>query len=298
MLKDYLQLQFIVIILGLTAILGRLVSVDIYTLVLLRTGLASAGMAFILYSQRKTFRVVKKDLKLLILVGCVIAVHWLCFFGSARLSTVSVSLIAFSTTSFFTSIIEPIYFRRKMSLFELFLGVMVIVGIACIFTFESEYLYGILVGLFGALLSSVFNIMNAKLTHRVEAKVINFYELSAAFMFVTLVMLLSTFFGWFDISFSLPRGQDWLWIVILGLGCTLYPNLIVLDLLKRFSAFTINLSLNMEPVYGILFAILVFGEKEKMSLGFYIGAAIILSTIVLHYGYTKHKKSLAAMQQG
>lgn len=298
MLKDYLQLHFIVLILGFTAILGRLVTVDVYTLVLLRTGLASSGMALILFLRKNSFKVASSDFRLLVMVGCVIAIHWLCFFGSARLATVSVSLIVFSTTSFFTSIIEPIYHKRKISYFEVLLGIMVIVGIACIFTFEPQYLLGIIVGLIGAFLAAVFTIMNTKFTQRLVGAVINFYELASAFVFIGVLMVFSSTFGLFDIAFTIPSASDWLWILVLALGCTLYPYLKILDLLKRFSAFTINLSVNMEPIYGIVLALLIFGEKEKMSAGFYVGAVIILSTLVLHFWHTKHKKSLAARQQG
>lgn len=298
MLKDYLQLHFIVLILGLTAILGRLISIDVYTLVLLRTGLACVGMACILYFRKQSFLVSLKNFWLLMLMGSVVAVHWLCFFGSARLATISVSLIVFSTTPFFTSIIEPLYYRRKMSLFEVFLGIMVVIGIACIFTFESEYVLGIVVGSFGSFLAAIFTIVNSKLTHRLKAEAINFYEMGAACGFVALLMAASAGAAWFDIPFTSPVGQDWLWILVLAFGCTLYPNLKVLDLLKRFSAFTVNLSINMEPVYGILLALLVFGEKEQMSVGFYVGATIIISTLAIHYIYGKHKKSPAAMQQG
>lgn len=298
MLKDYLQLHFVVLILGFTAILGRLVEVDIYTLVLLRTGLASMGMALIIYARKTSFKVQGKDLRLLFLMGCVIAIHWLCFFGSARLATVSISLIAYSTTSFFTSIIEPLYHRRKPSYFEMLLGLFVVIGIACIFSFDPQYKLGLAVGLIGALLASVFTIMNTELIKGLKATVINFYELLAAFGFMILFISMTFLTESASVEVIMPNKNDWLWVLLLAFGCTLYPYLKILDLLKRFSAFTINLSVTMEPVYGILLVLLFFGDKEKISSGFYIGAGVILANLLMHFLHTRHKKSLAARQQG
>lgn len=280
--KDYLKLHFIVIILGFTAILGRLTEVSALGVVFYRTFLASLGMYVLARFQKKNILIPFKDSLPLLGVGAIIALHWMCFFGSARASTIAISLVTFSVTSFFTSILEPIVKKTKISWVEVLLGVLVVLGMYFVFTFEYKHLTGIIIGIIAAFLATVFSVINAQLTLKYDSQTITFYEMTGAFV-ASWVLIPIIIFAVPDTVFQLiPSPTDWIWIAILGLGCTVYPYNEMLKLLKKISAFTLNLSINMEPIYGILLAYFIFGEKERMTPGFYMGGILILLSVVLH----------------
>jgi drug/metabolite transporter (DMT)-like permease len=289
--KDYLFLHLLVLILGFTAILGRLVEVNPVVLVILRTLIATVVIAALMLLKKQSFTVSRLVFWRLFMVGSILALHWICFFGSARLATVSVSLVTFSTTSFFTSIIEPLSTRKKISGREVLLGSLAVVGIFLIFSFEAQYIEGIIVGLLGSFLVAIYSSSNAIMTHKLPSRLINFYQLLAACIFMTLGYPLFLMFGWLTIDSSIPTYMDWVWIFVLATICTVFPYIAIVTLMKRFSAFTVNLSLNMEPIYGIGIAILIFGKTEHMSTGFYAGAALILSSVILHAYWNKQKKA-------
>lgn len=280
-LKDYLKLHFVVVILGFTAILGRLTEVSTLGLVLVRTLIAVLGMGVILLYRKKSLRLSNKSTYYLLAIGGIVATHWLCFFGSARLSTVAISLICVSTTSFFTSILEPIFQKKKISIIEVFLGLLVVVGISFIFTFETHYTEGIVIGLLGALVGAFFSVLNVNVARKYDAQIVTFYQMLGAFLTALLLVPFILVFTETEMQL-IPSPSDWVWLIILGLLCTVYAYTQLFLLLKKISAFTLNLSINMEPVYGILLAYFIFGEKEKMTTGFYVGASFILLTVVLH----------------
>lgn len=277
MLKDYIKLHVFVLLFGFTGILGKLISVDSLTLVLYRTLFAALGLFVILYFRKVKISLSFRDFAVLFGTGLVLGLHWLCFFGSGKLSTVSVSLVTFSTTSFFTGILEPFFFRKKIVWYEIVLGIIVVIGVSIMFSFEIRYLSGILVGLLGAFLAAVFSIVNSRLTHRFDSQVISLVELSAAMFFMAVIFL---FAGDFN---SLKLSQnDLFWLLILSWVCTVIPHSQMISLMRRISVFTANLSLNLEPVYGVILAYFIFGESEKMSLGFYLGGILVLLTVLLH----------------
>ncbi|CAH0997481.1 hypothetical protein EMA8858_03614 [Emticicia aquatica] len=280
--QDYFKLHFIVIILGFTAILGRLTEVSSLGVVFYRTLLAASGMWIVAQFQKKNLKISLKQALPLLGVGAIMSFHWICFFGSARASTVAVSLVTFSTTSFFTSILEPFVRKTKISWVEVFLGVLVVLGMYFVFTFESQYLTGILIGLVGALLATIFSVINAQFAQKYDAQIVTFYEMVGAFTSSWIYIPIIIYFSK-DVDYQLTLTHyDWLWVGILGLVCTVYPYIEMMHLLKKISAFTLNLSINMEPIYGIIMAYFIFGEKEKMTSGFYIGGALILLSVVLH----------------
>lgn len=280
--QDYLKLHFIVAILSFTAILGRLTEVSTLGVVFYRTLLATLGMLVLATFQKKNLKISFKHSLPLLGVGAIISLHWICFFGSARASTVAVSLVTFSTTSFFTSILEPYIRKTKVSWVEVFLGILVVGGMYFVFAFESKYLTGILVGIVGAILAAVFSIINAQFAQKYDAQIVTFYEMLGAFLSSWIYIPIIIYFSK-GITYQLiPTHYDWLWLAILGLVCTVYPYNEMMKLLKKISAFTLNLSINMEPIYGIMMAYFIFGEKEKMTSGFYIGGALILLSVVLY----------------
>lgn len=285
--QDFLKLHFIVIILGFTAILGRLTEVSSLGVVFYRTLLAASGMWIVAQFQKKNLKISFKEALPLLGVGAIMSLHWICFFGSARASTVAVSLVTFSTTSFFTSLVEPFVRKTKISWVEVFLGMLVVLGMYFVFAFESKYIVGILIGLVGAILATIFSVINAQFAQKNDAQIVTFYEMLGAFIssiiYIPIIIYFSKSIGSGNIDYQLLLTHyDWLWVGILGLVCTVYPYNEMMNLLKKISAFTLNLSINMEPIYGIIMAYFIFGESEKMTSGFYIGGALILLSVILH----------------
>ncbi len=289
-LKDYFQLHFIVLILGFTAILGALISVHSLSTVFFRTGMATVGLW--LYTRYKgiSLTIPRTTLGKLIGIGFIIALHWFLFFYAAKVSNVAISLAGFSTASLWTSLIEPLWFRRKVSLLEVALGLVVIGGLYLIFLFEFRHILGLSLGILAALLSALFSVMNAKIAHEHTPQVITFYEMLGAAITSLVTLLVLQGSPLLPFNQIIPQTWDWLWLGILSLVCTVYAFASTVDLLKKFSAFTFNLTLNLEPVYGILFAYFIFGSKEQMSMGFYWGAGIILASVLMYPLLKKQKQ--------
>jgi drug/metabolite transporter (DMT)-like permease len=290
--QTYFLLHFIVLILSFTAILGKLIETSALSVVFFRTFFATLGLGLILYLSadfKKKYK--RKSIWKLIGVGAIIGIHWICFFGSAKVSTVSVSLVIFSTTSFFTSILEPLIRKQAINPIEIILGIGVTLGVYLIFTFESQYTAGILIGIIGALLAAIFSILNTQLTNEFPLKVLTFYELLGAFL-VTLVLIPIIYLtNPASLIHFIPTSTDLIWVLVLGLVCTVGPYLGMAYLLRKISAFTLNLSVNMEPVYGIILAFLIFGESEKMTSGFYWGSLCILLTLLIHPLWNRYQKN-------
>lgn len=279
--SDYLKLQIIVIILGFTAILGRLTEVSSLGVVFWRTLIAAIGMFMLAKLMNKNLSLSFNKMLPLLGIGALMSLHWLCFFGSARAATIAVSLVSFSTTSFFTSFLEPMISKKRISWEEVFLGVLVVVGMYFVFKFEGKYLLGIIIGLMGAFLAALFSTINARIANQYDAQIVMFYEMTGAFLGCFIYIPIIIYFSKEDFQI-IPTGNDWIWIATLGLVCTVYPYIEMMRLLRKISAYTLNLSINLEPIYGIILAYLVFGEKEKMTAGFYIGGVLILASVLLY----------------
>ncbi len=284
---DQLSLHGIMLLFGLTAILGKLMTISALLVVCYRTLIASVFLAFIYFGAKK-HHINRASIFPLMLVGSVLGLHWICFFGSARMSTVSLSLVTFSTTSFFTSILEPLSKKVPISKKELFLGVLVVFGMALIFNFERGHALAILVGLFGAFLSSVYSVANVNLAKKHSAVSINFFELFGAFLF-SLILIIGLHF--YEPQTIIPQKLDFVYLGILAILCTVLPYLVLIKLLRKLSAFSVNLVFNMEPIYGIFLAWIIFGKAEKMTTGFYAGAALIVLSLVLNFIWTQKKPS-------
>ncbi|MFC2126160.1 DMT family transporter [Bacteroidota bacterium] len=293
--KDNLHLHFLVILWGFTAILGLLISVPAVELVFLRTLVASLGLLLILNFRKTSLNVGKRNRISYLGTGIIIAVHWMLFFGSARLSTASVCLAGMATTSFWTSLLEPLSKKRRPEMLEVFLGLLVILGLYLIFRFEFNHALGLVLALASAFLAATFTVINSRLSHTGSEYVISFYELTGACLF-TLMYLLISYMFWEGnhVSNIHPTTMDWIYIFILALACTVYPFTASIELMKRLSAFTVNLTINLEPVYGIVLAVIIFGDREKMSSGFYGGAILILISVIFYPIIKKwqHKRRL------
>ena len=278
--KNYVQLHFIVLIWGLTAILGLLINISALAVVFYRTLFATVILLFLLYFWKLSFKVSLKEFLKIVGVGLIIGLHWILFFAAARVSTASVCLVGIATCSFWTSLIEPLMSSRKVKIYELALGVMVVIGLYIIFSVEFQYIEGLIMAILAAMLARVFTVLNGKLTHRHNHYVITFYEMMGAFIGSVLLIPLYLFYFDTEILNFIPYEWDWLYLIILAGICTVLAFSMSVKVQKVLSAFVVNLTVNLEPIYGIILAFLIFGEEEKMSLGFYIGTAIILFSVL------------------
>lgn len=279
--RDYLELHFLVLLWGFTAILGVLITIPPVELVFYRTFLSALFLVVIIKVRGTGFNLGYQAMGYLLLAGVLVASHWITFFWSARVANVSVSLAGFATVALWTSILEPILLKEKFYWYELVLGLMVILGLYIIFRFEFAYAWGLTLAVISAFLVAVFTVLNRKWTFRYDHYVITFYEMIGASLSIAL------FFPWYSQWQPqgirlLPASLDWVYLVILSLVCTVYAYSVSVELMKRISAFAVNLTVNLEPVYGIILAVIIFGEKERMTTGFYWGTGVILLAVLLH----------------
>lgn len=283
-LKSYLSLHLIVFIWGFTAILGALITIDADFLVWYRMSLATVFLGGFLILKKISFRVSTRTLLKLLFVGLLIAMHWIFFFESIKVATVSITLSVFSLGAFFASLLEPIFYGRKVLWYEVFFGLIIIGGLSLILQVEINYLYGMFLALVSIILGVLFTLFNGKLIAHHEPSVIAFYEFLAGFLFISSYFLYN---GSFTADFFVLTQKDWMLIVLLSSICTAYAFTASVKVMRRLSPYTVMLTTNLEPVYGIILAYFIIGGKEKMSIEFYIGALIIVITVILN-GVFKH----------
>jgi len=281
--QDYLKLHFLVFLWGFTAVLGKLVSIPSVEMVFYRTLLAAVGMAALIIIVRGSFVVSKSDLIKIVLTGFIVALHWLTFFGSGRVSNPSTSLVGFATCSFWAALIEPIVKRKKIQVLEIGLGLVVIIGLAIIFAGDFQYPLGLFLGIISGLTAAIFSVVNSRLVTRVSAHAITFYEMTSACVIILLFFPLyqNTWADGGELQL-LPSWPDWIYIAIMAWVCSVYAYSAAINLTKKLSVFSIQLALNLEPLYGITLALIVFGDKELMGLNFYMGTIIIISAVAIY----------------
>ena len=278
-LKSHLQLHLIVFIWGFTAVLGALITVKEASLVWYRMLFASVFLIIYLMFTKKSLILPFKEILKLIGVGFLIAVHWIYFFKAINISNVSITLAMFSLGAFMASILEPIFYNRKILWYEVLFGLIIIAGLYIIMQVEIKYIDGILCALFSIFIGVVFTLLNGKLIQKHDSNVIAFYEFLAGFLFVTIYLLFENKFNssFFEISFN-----DLMLILILSSVCTAYAFTASIKVMKKLSPYTVMLTTNLEPVYGIFLAYFIIGGNEKMSFSFYIGSVIILITVIIN----------------
>jgi drug/metabolite transporter (DMT)-like permease len=278
--KDYLTLHFLVLLWGFTAILGALVTIPSVEMVFYRTSLAAFGMGVVILYRKESFAVSMTDIIKLMLTGGIVAFHWITFFYSARISNPSTSLVGFATCSLWAAFLEPIVKGKRIQFIEVLLGVVVVGGLYVIFAFDFQYPLGLFFGILSGLTCAIFGVINSLLVKRINSTTITFYEMIGGATFVAM------FFPYYAANIA-PDGQlhlnppalDWLWIAILAFVCSVYGYAVGIELMKRLSVFVIQLTLNLEPVYGIILALVIFGDSEVMGPSFYAGTAIILGAV-------------------
>ena len=284
--KSYLNLHLIVFIWGFTAILGALITITADALVWYRMLFASVFLSLFIVFKKKSFRIPIKSFFKLIFVGLLIALHWIFFFKAIHVSNVSITLSVFSLGAFFASILEPIFYGRKVLWYEVFFGLIIIAGLALIMKVEVNYIEGMLYALVAIILGVLFTLMNGKLIENHDPSVISFYEFLAGVFFITIYFLIQQKFS---LDFFILTVNNWILILILASICTAYAFTASVKVMQKLTPYTVMLTTNLEPVYGIVLAYFILGGKEKMSFEFYIGALIIVITVILN-GVIKHYK--------
>lgn len=286
---DFFRLHFIVILFGFTGILGKLVTLPAVEMVFYRTLLAAIGIGIFLLIMRRSPRVTASDARALLFTGSIVGIHWLSFFVSGRIANVSVSLVGFATASFWTSLLEPLFTRSRVKHLEVFLGLFVVVGLGIIFGSGFTYSVGLWVGILSGLSCAIFALINARLVKRIDPYVITFYEMIGSMGSIALFLPIYRD-RWADDGLLrlVPAGMDWVWILLLAWLCTVYAYSAAVELFRRISVFLFQITLNLEPVYGILMALVVFGEAEQMTAMFYIGAFVIFCAVVA-FPFAKRK---------
>ena len=286
-LKNYLHLHLLVFIAGFTAILGELITIGSVPLVWYRMVIAGVLMFIFIQFTRVNLKVDARALVKFSLAGLLIALHWITFFESIKQANISIALSMFATGAFFASFIEPIFFRRKIIGYEIFFGILVIAGVWLITRSEFQYINGIVLGVISALFSSLFSVINGKFVERHRASVISFYEFLSGILCISIYLLLTG--QGFGAEFFKLIWTDWLYLFLLGSVCTAYAFIAVVYVMRHISPYTVVLTYNLEPVYGILLGLALFPAKEKMSGEFYIGALLILSTVIAN-GIIKNRQ--------
>lgn len=277
--KAYLNLHIAVLLYGFTAILGDLISLNAMMLVWWRVLITSMSL-ILLFRMRKRLNILSwRTILQYAGIGVLVALHWLGFYGSIKLSNASIALIAMATTSFFSSFLEPYFLKKKIQTHEIILGVLIIPGMMLIVnSSDFSQIFGLIIGLIAAFLAALFNTLNKKLIDKTDEMTITFLELGSAWLFLSAVIPAYLLFTGESFAFW-PSSRDWIYLLLLSLLCTTFAYVIALRALKYISAFAAALTVNLEPVYGILLAWLLLKENQELSTGFYIGVMIILIAV-------------------
>lgn len=279
MKKAFIQLHVAIFLAGFTGVLGRLITINEGLLVWYRMFFAALFLFILSFFSRRIKLLPWRQALPLIGIGSIVALHWVFFYGSVKYANVSVSLVCFSTMGFFSAFLDPLISKRKMDLLEILLGVMVMLGVYLIFHFDQGYRWGILYGIISSILAAIFTILNKKFVDKHDAQVITFYELGGGWL--SLNLILPFYLQFVEYSSFVPSFSDFLWLLVLSLLCTVLAFNLSIKALKKISPFTVNLSYNLEPVYGILLAFVIYQEHLELGLSFYAGLFIIFLTVVL-----------------
>ena len=282
MRKAFIQLHIAVFLAGFTAILGKLIGLNEGLLVWYRLLITVIILLFLLFFKKQLQLIPIKDVIKICGVGLIVAVHWVAFYGSVKYGNVSIAVVCFSATGFFTAFLEPVIFKRKPVLIEILLGLLAIIGIYIIFDFHPQYKTGIIFGIISAIGSSLFPIFNKKLLVRFNPATLTLYELGGGLL--ALSILVPFYLMRFPAIYYFPTDYDWIWLFILAGVCTVLCFDLQLNALKRISPFTANIAYNMEPVYGIILAFVIFNENKLLNVNFYLGVGLIILSVLLQTG--------------
>ena len=287
--KAYLQLHIAVLFFGFTAILGndKLISIPAISIVWWRVLFTSISLFFFINFGKSLRKIPKQFLWQYIVIGAIVALHWITFFEAINQSNVSITLAMFSTGAFFASILEPILYKRKVIWYELLFGLIVVVGLGIIFKVETKSATGIYLAITSAFLSALFSVINGKYAKEYNPNIISLYELSSGVFFLSIYLF---FAGSFTPAFFTLSSNDFIWLFLLSSICTAYAFIGSVHVMKYLTPYSVVLTYNLEPIYGIVLALVLFPESETMQPLFYLGACLIICTVLLNALFKNIKK--------
>lgn len=276
--KGFIQLHLSVLLAGFTGLFGRLITLNEVDIVWYRMLFTSCILLVFTGLPKLEWR------KVLQLCGCgaLLGFHWILFYGSIKASNVSIGVICFSTIGFFTAFIEPMVFKRKLSWVELFFSLITVAGVLCIFSFDARYRYGIMIGIVSSAVCALYAICNKKASVDIRSRDVLLYQMAGGLVIVSLIIpIYLYFFPSNQPVMVIPEGSNLWFMLCHALFCTVGMYLLQIQALKRLSAFTVNLTYNLEPCYTIILAFLIFGEGREINFSFYLGIAMILLSVLL-----------------
>ena len=287
-LKKYklTSLHLMVVVLGLTGVFGKLISLSAIHLVWYRMGIAFISIAIFLAFKKQLFAVSKKDFLGLLGVGALVTFHWLCFFESIKVSTVSVAVVCLATSSLFSALIEPFFFKRKFLFYEVIMGIVVVVALAFIMGTETKYFWGYFYGIMAALLATLFTLFNAKYINKVGAAKITMIEMLSGVIIISCILFFQQDYTVFTTKISIT---DLTYLILLGTLCTAMVFVWLTEIMRHITPYSLIMAINLEPVYSIIFALIIFGDNELMSSSFYLGSCVIIGIVFLD-GYLKNRQ--------
>ena len=288
MRKAYLKMHAAIFLWGFTGLLGKLIQLNEGILVWYRMLLSALAVAIILLYRKKLPKLSFRELAHISGIGILVMMHWVAFYASIKLASISIAMVCLSSIALFVSFIEPILYKEKFDYTEIFFSALAVIGISTIYRSDPTASAGIIVGILSALFSAIFSSLNKGIASRHEPLTISLVELASGFIFLTI--LLPVYIKFQPAEKFIPSSMDWIYLLILSLVCTVLTWILSLEALQKVSAYTVALALNLEPVYGIILAVAFAGEGKTLNAGFYYGAGIILFTIVLHTIYKFRKK--------
>ena len=282
MKKALFQLHIAVFLAGFTAILGKLIGLNEGLLVWYRLLITVSTLGLILYLKNRLIIIPKKEIIQIFAVGFIVAFHWVCFYGSVKYGNVSIAVVCISGSGFFTAFLDPLLYKKRIDAVEVLLGAIAILGIYIIFDFHPQYKIGIIFGILSAIGSSLFPIFNKRLLIKHNPETLTLYELGGGLL--TLTLIIPVYLQFSTANYYIPTATDWLLLILLAWVCTILCFDLQLNALKKISPFTANLAYNLEPVYGIVLAFIIFSENKSLNSQFYAGVGLILLAVILQMG--------------
>ncbi len=279
MKKAFLQLHIAVFLAGFTGVLGRLITLNEAVLVWYRMMITCVVLWIIFFIKDKKPVPSTKQIIQTSSIGLLLALHWTTFYAGIKISNVSTALVCLSSMGFFTAVLEPVLLNKPFDLIEILLGLLVIAGISIVFHFDPQFKAGIIISLISALLASIFPILNRELIQKMEPETATRWQLSGGFLFITFLM--PVYLHFVPDTRLIPTLSDWLWLLVLAIACTVIGFGLFMKALQKISAFTVNLTYNLEPIYGIGMAFLIYREDKSVSPGFYYGFTLIITAVIL-----------------
>ena len=293
MKKAFLQLHVAVLLAGFTGVLGRLITMNEGMLVWYRMLITAATLWVLMMLTKKIQRIPLKSILKISGIGFLAALHWIFFFASIKYANVSVGLVCLSVVGFFSAILEPLINRVKINATELVFGLLSVFGIYLIFHFDTQYKLGIVLGIISSFFAALFPILLKLAMNRANMQTVLTWEMTGGFISLSLIM--PFYLSAFPAERLWPSLSDFLWLLVLAWLCSVVAFQFSMNALKKLTAFTVSLSYNLEPLYGILMAFIIFKENKTLNEGFYMGLTVVCLALILHMFLLRknHRKSLA-----